>query len=106
MKIFSIRLLAAFFAIMIPVTPAVAADPRPAVTPDSGTVHVLFIGNSFTGRHNLSALVKAMMEAGNPNVTFDVTTVIYGGRTMADHWRLHSQNFINFEKLTVDQEEA
>jgi hypothetical protein len=65
---------------------------------------VLFLGNSFTGRHNLSALVKSMIEAGNPKVKFEVTPVIYGGRIMADHWRLHSQNFINFSKLTVEQE--
>lgn len=105
MKVFSLRRFAAFYAI-ITVTQAAAADPLPAITRDSGTVHVLFLGNSFTGRHNLSELVKAMIEAGNPNVKFEVTTVIYGGRTMADHWRLHSQNFINFEKLTIEQEKA
>lgn len=78
--------------------PAVAAEPR--------TLNVLFIGNSFTGRHNLSQVVKAMAEAGNPKLRFDVTTVIYGGRTLKDHWRLGTQNFVRLAALTPAEEQA
>jgi hypothetical protein len=78
----------------------------PPITPSTREVKVLFLGNSFTARHNLAQLVKSMIEAGNPHCKFDVTTVIYGGRTPADHWRLHSQNFVNFSTLTVEQEKA
>lgn len=45
----------------------------------SSTLNVLFIGNSYTARHNLPQVVKAMAEAGNPKLTFNATSVIYGG---------------------------
>ena len=70
------------------------------------TLNVLFIGNSYTGRHNLSQVVKAMAEAGNPGLHFQVTTVIYGGRTLKDHWRLGTQNFVNIAALKPDQVRA
>jgi len=70
------------------------------------TLHVLFIGNSFTGRHNLSQVVKAMAEAGNPNLRFEVATVIYGGRTLKDHWRLGTQNYVKIATLTLAEEQA
>ncbi|MGC3970991.1 MAG: SGNH/GDSL hydrolase family protein [Pirellulales bacterium] len=85
---------------------AAVSKAEPPITSSTRKVKVLFLGNSFTARHNLAHLVKAMIEAGNPNCKFDVTTVIYGGRTPADHWRLHSQNFVNFSTLTVEQEKA
>jgi len=68
------------------------------------TLKVLFIGNSFTGRHNLSELVKQMAEAGNPGLRFEVTTVIYGGRRLVDHWRLGTQNFVKLATLTPAEE--
>lgn len=70
------------------------------------SLNVLFIGNSFTARHNLSQVVKAMAEAGQPGRTFEVTTVIYGGRTLKDHWRLGTQNFVRLASLTPAEEEA
>ena len=69
-------------------------------------LNVLFIGNSYTGRHNLSQVVKAMAEAGNPGLRFDVTTVIYGGRTLKDHWRLETQNFVNIAALKKEDVRA
>ena len=71
---------------------------QPADAPK--TLKVLFIGNSFTGRHNLSEVVKQMAEAGNPGLRFEVTTVIYGGRRLVDHWRLGSQNVVKLATLT------
>ena len=70
------------------------------------SLNVLFIGNSFTGRHNLSQVVKTMAEAGQPGLKFEVTTVIYGGRTLKDHWRLGTQNFVKLASLTPTEEEA
>lgn len=70
------------------------------------TLKVLFIGNSYTGRHNLSQVVKAMAEAGNPGLTFEVSTVIYGGRRLADHWRLGTQNIVNQHAITADEVET
>ncbi|MBL9211652.1 MAG: hypothetical protein JNL92_14365 [Opitutaceae bacterium] len=70
------------------------------------TLTVLFIGNSFTGRHTLSAVVKAMAEAGNPGLKLEVTTLLYGGRTLKDHWRLGTQNFVNHTTLKPAEVEA
>lgn len=69
-------------------------------------LNALFIGNSFTARHNLSQVVKAMAEAGQPGLKLEVTTVIYGGRTLEDHWRLGSQNFVKLATLSPAEEEA
>jgi hypothetical protein len=70
------------------------------------TLNVLFIGNSFTARHNLSAVVKAMAEAGNPGLTFNHTKIIYGGSTLKDHWRLGTQNIVQQSTLTEVEEKA
>ncbi|MCB1276154.1 hypothetical protein [Prosthecobacter sp.] len=70
------------------------------------TLNVLFIGNSFTARHNLSTVVKEMAEAGNPGLTFNRTDVIYGGRTLKDHWRLGTQNIVKQSTLTEVEEKA
>ena len=72
----------------------------------SQSLNVLFIGNSFTGRHNLSQVVKQLAEAGQPGLKFEVTTVIYGGRTLKDHWRLGTQNFVKLATLTAADEQA
>lgn len=84
-------------------SPSLAAD-QPAA--GKQTMRVLFIGNSYTGRHNLSQVVKSMAEAGNPGLTFEPTTVIYGGRTLADHWRLGTQNYVRVHSLTRADEQA
>lgn len=68
------------------------------------TLNVLFIGNSYTARHNLAQVVKKMAEAGNPDLTFNPTTVIYGGRRLVDHWNLGSQNFVKLYELTPGEE--
>ncbi|MFK5923153.1 MAG: hypothetical protein QM496_13325 [Verrucomicrobiota bacterium] len=82
--------------------------PNPAFSADSkkDTLNVLFIGNSYTTRHKLSQVVKAMAEAGQPGLTMNVTTIIYGGRTLADHWRLGSQNYLRLSALTAEEEQA
>jgi hypothetical protein len=82
-----------------------AAEPsRQAAEPK--TLNVLFIGNSFTACHNLAQVVKAMAEAGDPTLRFEVTTVLYGGRRLVDHWRLGTQNFVRISELTAAEEQA
>lgn len=78
---------------------------RAAEPDEKKTLNVLFIGNSYTARHNLSQVVKQMAEAGNPGLTFNPTTVIYGGRRLVDHWNLGSQNFVKLHALTRAEEE-
>lgn len=70
------------------------------------TVNVLFIGNSYTARHNLANVVKEMSEAGNPGLTFNTTSVIYGGRTLKDHWRLGTQHIVNQHAVTGNEIKA
>ncbi len=82
-----------------------AAEPLHQATKQK-KLNVLFIGNSFTAQHNLSQLVKAMAEAGDPTLRFDVTTVIYGGRRLVDHWRLGTPNFVRIAELTAGEEQA
>lgn len=79
------------------------AEEKTNSAPAKTTLKALFIGNSYTARHNLAKVVKAMAEAGNPGLTFEPTTIIYGGRTLKDHWRLGSQNFV--KSTTVAPEE-
>lgn len=82
-----------------------AAEPSPQAAKQK-KLNVLFIGNSFTACHNLAAVVKEMAEAGDPDLSFDVTTVIYGGRRLVDHWRLGTQNFVRLWELTAEEEQA
>ena len=80
--------------------------PSTTAAPDKPELNVLFIGNSYTARHNLEKVVKAMAEAGNPGLTLNPTSVIYGGRTLRDHWRLGTQNYVKLHALTRAEEEA
>lgn len=67
------------------------------------TLRVLFIGNSYTARHNLYHLVKTLAEAGDPRVKVKPTAVILGGRTLADHWRLGTCNYLNLASIRHEQ---
>jgi hypothetical protein len=91
-------------AILVPSVALVAEPSRPAARQKK--LNVLFIGNSFTACHNLAQVVKAMAEAGDPNLSFDVTSVIYGGRRLVDHWRLGTPNFVKISTLTAAEEQA
>ncbi len=91
-------------ALLTPSLSSAAEPTRPAARQKK--LNVLFIGNSFTACHNLAQVVKALAEAGDPNLLFDVTTVIYGGRRLVDHWRLGTPNFVRIAELTAAEEEA
>lgn len=67
------------------------------------SMNVLFVGNSYTARHNLVGVVKAMAEAGDEELAFNPTQVIYGGRTLKDHWRLGTQHIVNQHIVAIDQ---
>ena len=101
MNLFCRSLASGILALLIVAQPVRAADAAAGTS-----LNVLFIGNSFTARHNLSEVVKAMAEEGQPGLTFEVTTVIYGGRTLQDHWRLGTANFVRLATLTADEEET
>lgn len=102
MKI-KLRLFASFLCLcFLSVSLVSDADAGKGDKPE--TLNVLFIGNSYTARHNLAQVVKKMAEAGHPDLTFKPTTVIYGGRRLVDHWNLGSQNFVKLHELTPDEE--
>lgn len=70
------------------------------------SLNTLFIGNSYTGRHNLSEVVEALAEEGNPRIDFMPTAFIYGGRKLYDHWNLGTQSIIRLDSLTEGEERA
>jgi len=85
-------LLLALLAVALPV-PAFAGD-----------INILFLGNSFTHRHDLSDLVEAILEEGDPDTDVHVSRVIYGGQNMFKHSTYYfSQSFI--EQATITPEE-
>ena len=86
-------------ALLQPLTAAPASAP---ISPR--TLHVLFLGNSFTNRHTLAGIIKDMAEAGDPNLKLDYVSVIYAARTLADHWKFASQNYIQIATLTAEEQ--
>lgn len=70
------------------------------------TINALFIGNSYTFRHNLPEIVKKLAEEGNPGLCFNTSSVTYGGRILKDHWRLKTQNFINCKSLSIEEQNS
>ena len=47
-----------------------------------------------------------MAEAGNPGLTFNTNSVIYGGRTLKDLWRLGTQHIVNQHAATKEEVQA
>ncbi len=76
------------------------------IAQEKKTLNVLFIGNSYTARHNLAKTVKALAEEADPALSFNPSAVIYGGRTLSDHWQLGTQNVVNLHALTADEVNA
>ncbi len=52
-------------------------------------LNILFLGNSFTFRHDLAHMVKELLEEGNPNRSVHVDSLVYGGRDMYHHSELY-----------------
>lgn len=66
--------------------------------------NILFIGNSFTMRHDLPTLVKTLLEEGNPESPVKTEIVGYGGRNLFWHWELlRSYNRLKAKNLTKEQ---
>ena len=68
---------------------------------DQKELNVLFIGNSFTARHNLSGLVKEVLEEGQPGLSVNVQALTYGGQDLFRHWTyFFSHSFIEQQDLS------
>jgi len=64
----------------------------------------LFIGNSFTYRHELKDIFKALAQQGNPGVNFVTERVTYGGRDLFRHIELcRSQNLLRLSALSDEE---
>ncbi len=101
-----LRILPRAISIVVLLAGLSLADEQTRTAAPQEPLNVLFIGNSYTARHNLPQLVKSMVEAGNPDVGFHVSSVIYGGRTLSDHWRLGTQNIVKIATLTSAEQRA
>lgn len=67
-------------------------------------VNILFIGNSYTNRHNQPDLVERVLEEGDPTTDYQMSRVIYGGQNMFKHSTYYfSQSFI--EQATISDAE-
>ncbi|MEM6279424.1 MAG: hypothetical protein AAF733_08105 [Verrucomicrobiota bacterium] len=66
--------------------------------------NILFLGNSYTNRHDLPDLVEAILEEGDPETNINVSRVIYGGQNMFKHSTYYfSQSFLEQSSISEEQ---
>ncbi len=64
-------------------------------------LNILFLGNSFTARHDIAGLVQQVLEEGDPTTEVKVQRVIYGGQNMFKHSTYYfSQSLIEQSTLS------
>jgi len=74
-----------------------------AVPLSAKELNILFLGNSFTARHDIAGLVEQVLEEGDPDTDVHVQRVIYGGQNMFKHSTYYfSQSFIEQSALTEE----
>lgn len=67
-------------------------------------INILFMGNSFTFRHDLPNLVKTVFEEGQPGLTVNVEGIVYGGQDMFRHHDLYfSESSVRLGSITVSE---
>lgn len=67
----------------------------------AGTNSFLFIGNSFTFRHELKDIFKTLATEGNPGTSFTTERITYGGRDLFRHFELfRSQDLLRLQTLS------
>lgn len=67
-------------------------------------INILFMGNSFTFRHDLPELVKTVFEEGQPGLTVNVERITYGGQDMFRHHDLYfSQSLVRLNSISVSE---
>jgi hypothetical protein len=76
-------------------------------TAQARQINMLFMGNSFTFRHDLPKLVKTVFEQGQPGLTVNVENVVYGGQDMFGHHDLYfSESMLRLNSITIPEIEA
>ena len=69
-------------------------------------INMLFMGNSFTFRHDLPELVKHVFEEGQPHLTVNVERIVYGGQDLFRHHDLYfSETFVRLDSISVSEVE-
>ena len=69
-------------------------------------INILFMGNSFTFRHDLPKLVKQVFEEGQPDLTVNVEQIVYGGQGLFRHHDLYfSETAVRLNTITVPEVE-
>jgi hypothetical protein len=67
-------------------------------------INILFIGNSFTFRHDLNLLVEEIVHEGHPNLNLYTERSVYGGQSLFHHTEYYyTQTFI--EQSTIEDAE-
>lgn len=70
-------------------------------------IHILFLGNSYTQRHNIPDLVETILEEGDPETDIHTSRVIYGGQNMFKHSTYYfSQTFLEQSTITEAEIQA
>ncbi|MFC1600941.1 hypothetical protein ACFL34_01155 [Candidatus Sumerlaeota bacterium] len=73
-------------------------------TVEAKEINMLFMGNSFTFRHNLPQLVKQVFEEGQPDLTVNVERIVYGGQDMFRHHDLcFSDTTVRLNSITITE---
>ncbi len=66
-------------------------------------INILFIGNSYTFRHDMPLLVKTILELGDSSLTVNYYMHPYGGRDIFRHSELYqSGDYIKQSSMTVE----
>ena len=64
-------------------------------------INILFIGNSFTFRHDLNLLVEEVFNEGSPNLNIYTERQVHGGQSLFQHTEYYfTQSFIEQSTLT------
>ena len=71
------------------------------------TINILFLGNSFTYRHEIPQLVKTVFEEGHPEWQINTTRLTYGGKNLFHHHKMyHSETKLREGTVTAAEIEA
>ena len=82
---------------------AIALNAGAAETSKPAPQSFLFLGNSFTFRHELKDVFRTLAKEGNPGMDFITERVTYGGRDMFRHFELfRSQDLLRIQSLSDD----
>ncbi len=67
-------------------------------------INILFMGNSFTFRHDLPKLVEQVFEEGQPDLTVNVEQIVYGGQDLFRHHDLYfSETAVRLNSITIPE---